>query len=163
MALKRSLPIVGPECPSECSTVPSPTLTVTMFETLFASDDDVETPPPKTNKSKLEVKCAELDISSVVLTPNKLNSAEDDKENVSCWDTWLEETCFVKVLDAAPHDENMSCMDAWKEDRQAWQSRVAQTRISEHDSSDESIDTQYLRDVDLSGYDSDGWHAHCAF
>ena len=98
------------------STVPSPTLTDTLFETLFVSDDDVETPPPK--KSKLEVKCAELDISpgNLPMTPNKLDSAEDVSDSMSCWDAW-KETVNKKHdadKDAFTEDmDNMWCMDAW--------------------------------------------------
>ena len=110
MALKRPKSIVGPGCPSECSTVPSPTLTDTMFETLFANDDDdVETSPPKTNKSKLEVMCAELDISPVALIPKTLNSAEDVRDSMSSWDAWLEKV--NKKHDAAEEDRTDQLLD----------------------------------------------------
>ena len=108
------------ETPPKISVGPTPTYD--LFEMLFA--DDLET-PPKTKKSKLESKCAELDIPPVVKTL-ELNSAEDDKENMSCWDAWKDKVnkkhdAAEKELpdeDAAEkelpdEDENMSCMDAW--------------------------------------------------
>ena len=71
MALKRSELILGPASRSECLT-----LTDTLFETLFASDDDVETPPPK--KSKLEVSAD--DVETPPLQKRKLEVSDDDVE-----------------------------------------------------------------------------------
>ena len=79
-------------------------------------DDDVETPPPK--NSKLEVKCAELDISpgNLPMPPKKMNSAEDVSDSMSCWDAWKEKVNKKHDADKDAFTvdmDNMSCMDAW--------------------------------------------------
>ena len=87
---------------------------VRMFEMLFADDEVVET-PPKPKKSKLTIKCGELDIppssgkcadatksEPVVMPMPKKDAAPDPvSENMSIWDAWLKET---SVIDAAPKE-----------------------------------------------------------
>ena len=121
MALKRSELILGPECRSECST-----LTDTLFETLFASDDDVETPPPK--KSKLEV--SDDDVETPPLKKSKLEVSDDDVETPPPKNSKLEVKCAEldispgnlpmppkKMNSAEDVSDSMSCSswDAWKE------------------------------------------------
>ena len=141
MALKRALKRQFTEPSQEIEdVVAESTLTNKMFEMLFV--DDVET-PPKTNKSKLETTCANLDIPPVVKTL-ELNSAEDVEENMSCRDAWLEAAGFDKDIDAAEDKENMSCMDAWK----LKQAPAAKNCIFEEYSSDESDTTRGDADLD---------------
>ena len=85
-----------------------------MFEMVFADDEVVET-PPKPKKSKLTIKCGELDIppssgkcadatksEPVVMPMPKKDAAPDPvSENMSIWDAWLKET---SVIDAAPKE-----------------------------------------------------------
>ena len=119
MAVKRSMSFTDPTFVDAKSTDIPQTLPVAdaMFEMVFADDEVVET-PPKPKRSKLTIKCAELDIppssgkcadatkSEPVVRrwlnmPMPKKDAAPDPDNMSIWDAWLKET---SVIDAAPKE-----------------------------------------------------------